>query len=133
METIFNHIHVHSLYDLCCFFPQESTPENAVTSLLDGCSVLRHVQHRHILQALGVYTNSQEPIMIMLAKTTFGTLKQFLDDIRLQGGPQSSYGKVSLICIPIEVPYSNLITYLVYYYQSMYNKNCIFTMIRVFV
>ena len=35
--------------------------------------------------------------MIMLAKTTFGTLKQFLDDIRLQGGPQSSYGKV---CVP---------------------------------
>ena len=76
------------------FLAQESTPENIVTSLVDGCSVLRHLQHRHILQALGVYTNSQEPIMIMLAKTTFGTLKQFLDDIRLQGGPQSSYGKV---------------------------------------
>jgi len=32
--------------------------------------------------------------MVLLARTTFGTLKQFLDDIRLQGGPQSSYGKV---------------------------------------
>ena len=81
------------------FFPKESTPDNVVTSLVDGCSVLRHLQHRHILQALGVYSNNQEPIMIMLAKTTFGTLKQFLDDIRLQGGPQSSYGKVPITCL----------------------------------
>jgi len=65
-----------------------------VASLIDGCLVLRHIQHRHILQALGVYSNEQEPVMVLLAKTTFGTLKQFLDDIRLQGGPQSSYGKV---------------------------------------
>ena len=36
--------------------------------------------------------------MVLLARATFGTLKQFLDDIRLQGGPQSSYGKVC-VCV----------------------------------
>ncbi|XP_065888443.1 tyrosine-protein kinase RYK-like [Dysidea avara] len=72
------------------------TPDQVVASLVDGCLVLRHIQHRHILQALGVYSNEQEPVMVLLARTTFGTLKQFLDDIRLQGGPQSSYGKLLL-------------------------------------
>jgi len=74
-------------------------PDQVVASLVDGCLVLRHIQHRHILQALGVYSNEQEPVMVLLARTTFGTLKQFLDDIRLQGGPQSSYGKVCSVCV----------------------------------
>ena len=40
--------------------------------------------------------------MVLLARATFGTLKQFLDDIRLQGGPQSSYGKVC-VCVCVRV------------------------------
>ena len=39
--------------------------------------------------------------MVLLARATFGTLKQFLDDIRLQGGPQS-YGKVC-VCVCVRV------------------------------
>lgn len=69
-----------------------------VKSFLEGGTVTKNVDHRHLLPLLAVHSSDLEPLMLLYPKCTYGTLKHVLLQSRGRSCDNSLYiGMLELV------------------------------------